>query len=126
MSELARWFPLLVLIALVPIILLAVRLERRISRTPDSAGPAETVQARPPGQQTTPWELKAIEDQLIIARQRTGAGVPRYDLTGTVNRLITAAGFDQPGDELPLAASEAQLSAAIARIEERLELPPLD
>ncbi len=126
MTELARWFPLFVVVSLVPIIMLTVRLERRISRTPDSAGPAEPVRPTPPGLQQTPWELQAIEDQLAMARHQRGAGVRRYDLTGTVNRLVAAAGFDQPSDELPLAASEAQLGAAIARIEARLELPPLE
>ncbi|MGF1598725.1 MAG: hypothetical protein ACFCVK_17655 [Acidimicrobiales bacterium] len=118
-------FPLFVLAAAVAAVVLAVRLDRRMSRAATSAGPVEMERARPPGQEQTPWELQAIDDQLHLAHSGGPSAVPRYDLTATVNRLLQAAGLDQPGDQLPPNADPAQLAAAISRIEERLGLGPL-
>jgi hypothetical protein len=50
--------------------------------------------------------------------------VSRYDLTATVNRLIAAAGLPA-NEQLPLDASQEQLSRSITLIEHHLELPPL-
>lgn len=117
-------FPVLVVVAVVVLLVLALRLDRRLSRGAYSAGPWETERPKPPGQERTPWELKAIDDQLILATGAGGAAVPRYDLTATVNRLITAAGLP-PREQLPLSANLQELSTAIGLIEDRLGLPPL-
>jgi len=123
-DQLATAFPFLVVGAVVVVLVLALRLDRRLSRGAYSAGPWETERPTPPGQERTPWELKAIDDQLILATGAGGAAVPRYDLTATVNRLITAAGLP-PREQLPLSANLQDLSAAIGLIEDRLGLPPL-
>ncbi|MEZ5412358.1 MAG: hypothetical protein R2761_30270 [Acidimicrobiales bacterium] len=123
-DQLAALFPIVVVVAVVVVLVLALRLDRRLSRGAYSAGPWETERPTPPGQERTPWELKAIDDQLILAAGAGGAAVPRYDLTATVNRLITAAGLP-PREQLPLSANLQDLSAAIGLIEDRLGLPPL-
>ncbi|MDH4076840.1 MAG: hypothetical protein OEW29_12960 [Acidimicrobiia bacterium] len=123
-DQLAAAFPIVVVAALVVVLVLALRLDRRLSRGAYSAGPWETERPAPPGQERTPWELKAIDDQLILAAGAGGAAVPRYDLTATVNRLITAAGLP-PREQLPLSANLQDLSAAIGLIEDRLGLAPL-
>lgn len=123
-DQLVIAFPALVVLAVIVLLVLAVRLDRRLSRGAYSAGPWETERPTPPGQERTPWELKAIDDQLILATGAGGAAVPRYDLTATVNRLITAAGLP-PREQLPLSANLQELSTAIGLIEDRLGLPPL-
>lgn len=124
-GQLAAAFPVVVAAAVVAGVVLIVRLDRRMSRGARSAGPRERRAPTPQGQRRTPWELQTLDDQLQLSRIRMTTGVPRSDVTATVNRLLTAAGFDDARDQLPLAASEAQLAAAITRIEERLGLPPL-
>ncbi len=123
-GQFAIAFPLLVVVAVVVLLVLALRLDRRLSRGAYSAGPWKTERPTPPGQERTPWELKAIDDQLILATGAGGAAVPRYDLTATVNRLITAAGLP-PREQLPLSANLQELSTAIGLIEDRLGLAPL-
>lgn len=125
-SWLATIFPALVVLTVVASAALAVRLERKMSRAAHSAGPAQTEQPRPPGQEKTPWELNAIEDQLRLTTHPGGAAVPRYDLTATLNRLLSAAGFSEPNQQLAITANEAQLSAAVTRLEEHLGLAPID
>lgn len=123
-GELAGRFPLVVAVIVVVIVVLTFRLDRRMSRGAYSAGPLDVVEARPPGQERTPWELRAIEDQLQLAMSAGTSAVPRYDLAATVNRLISAAGL--PDDvQLPVTADLHELNLAITRIEQRLELPPL-
>lgn len=123
-SHLADWFPVLVIAGALVVLGLALRLDRRLSRSAYSAGPIETEVAQPAGQARTPWELQAIDDQLTRATSGGSLAVPRYDLTATVNRLITAAGLPAH-EELPITADLNQLAAAITRIEARLGLPPL-
>ena len=125
MEFLVRFFPLLAVLALVVIGFLALRLDRRMSRSAYSAGPIDVPRPKPVGQEPTPWELQAIDDQLRLVINHGSAAVPRYDLTATVNRLVAAAGLSDKGAQLPITANEAQLAAAIAQIEHRLELPPL-
>jgi hypothetical protein len=119
-------FPILAGVLAAVVLVLAVRLDRRMSRAAHSAGRREQERPAPPGQTKTPWELQAIEDQLQLMRAQSSRAVPRYDLNATVNRLIVAARLDAPGDQLPITADERQLAAAITRIETRLGLPPLD
>ncbi len=116
--------PLVVLAALV-VVVLAVLLDRRIGPGPRTAGPRDRDRPAPPGQERTPWELKAIEEQLLVARGLATAAAPRYELTVTVNRLLVAAGLTDVHPELPVTADEAQLATAITLIEDRLGLPPL-
>lgn len=125
-SLLIAAFPVLVVIGLLAVLVFAFRLDRRMGRGPHSAGPRIPDIPAPIGQARTPWELKAIEDQLLLTRHRTGPVVSRYDLTATVNRLTVAAGLDDPGYQLPVTADEQQLAAAIARIEDQLGLAPLE
>lgn len=119
-------FPFLAFGALIAILVLFVRLDRRMSRGAHSAGPRQTQRPRPTGQERTPRELKAIEDQLMMTRNQAAPAVSRYDLTATVNRLVSAAGLDNPNDQLPITANEMRLGQAITRIEERIGLPPID
>jgi hypothetical protein len=123
-APLAQLFPLLAVVAVVLVLILALRLDRRLSRGAYSAGPADIERPSPPGQERIPWELKAIDDQLTLASGGGGAAIPRYDLTATVNRLISAAGLPSQ-DQLPLSADLNQLTAAIGLIEQRLGLPVL-
>ena len=119
-------FPVLVGSVAVIVLVLAVRLDRSMGRAAFSAGPRDPERPTPPGQTRTPWELQAIEDQLKSLRLHSGRAVPRYDLNATVNRLIVAARFDESDDQLPITADEAEVADAIARIEDRLGLPPLE
>jgi hypothetical protein len=121
MGALASFFPLLVVVATVALIVFLIRLDRRLSRGALSAGPRSPARAEPPGLQQTPWELKAIDDQLLASPGHQA----RSDLTKTVNRLIQAAGVDDPGRLLPPNASDHEIGDAISRLEQQLELPPL-
>ncbi len=123
MQRVVDQFPILAIAALVSVLALAFRLSRRIDRGPTSAGPVETEPVTPPGQEPSPWELRAIDDQLRRL-VRPEPGVRRSDLTATVNRLITAAGLPAHDQLLP-GADLNQLAAAVTRIEDRLGLPPL-
>lgn len=119
-------FPFIAGAVAVLVLVLAVRLDRKMSRGAYSAGPRDPEQPAPPGQKKTPWELQAIEDQLQLMRTQNSRAVPRYDLNATVNRLIVAARLDDPNYQLPITADEAEIGAAVTRIENRLGLGPLD
>jgi hypothetical protein len=123
-DRLIELFPLVAVVAVVVVLMLALRLDRRLSRGAFSAGPMDIERSRPAGQERTPWELLAIDDQLVLATGSAGPAVPRYDLTATVNRLITAAGLPAH-HQLPITANLDQLATAISHIEDRLGLPPL-
>lgn len=118
-------FPLFVVIGVVVVFVAALRLDRRMSRGSHSAGPAEVPRPSPVGQEQVPWELRSIEDQVRLVSAQRAMAVPRYDLTATVNRLLMASGLTDPGDQLPMTASEADLVAAVSKIERRLGLAPL-
>ena len=118
-------FPLLGGFAALVIGFLAFRLKRRLDRSAYSAGPIEIPRPKPFGQEVTPWELRSIENQLRLLVNHGSPAVPRYDLTATVNRLVVAAGMTDAKDQVPVTANEAQLAAAISRIEQQLGLPPL-
>jgi len=119
-------FPIIAGVVAVVVLLLALRLDRKMSRGASSAGPRDPERPVPAGQTRTPWELQAIEDQLQLMRIQSDRAVPRYDLNATVNRLIVAARLDAPEDQLPITADEAEIGAAITKIEDRLGLAPLD
>jgi hypothetical protein len=121
MAGLASMFPLLVAVVSIALIVFLIRLDRRLSRGALSAGPRDPQRAEPPGLQRTPWELKAIDDQLLASPGHRA----RIDLTKTVNRLIRAAGIDDPARLLRPDASDHEIAAAISSLEQRLELPPL-
>ncbi len=118
-------FPLFVILGVLSLFFAALRLDRRMSRGAHSAGPTEAPRPAPVGQEQVPWELRSIENQLRSVPIHTTGAVPRYHLTATVNRLITASGLANPLDQLPMAATEADLARAIAKIEARLGLAPL-
>jgi hypothetical protein len=118
-------FPLFVVLGMLGVFLAALRLDRRMSRGAHSAGPAEVPRPTPAGQEQVPWELRSIEDQVRLVSRSATTAVPRYDLTATVNRLITASGLTDPWDQLPVTASEADLVAAISKIERQLGLAPI-
>ncbi len=127
MTELfVRAFPIVAGAVIVTVVILAIRLDRRMSRAPYSAGSYEPEQPSPLGQERTPWELKAIEDQLHLLSSAVGPAVPRYDLTATVNRLISASGLTDAQDQLPITATIDQLAVSVAKIEDQLGLAPLD
>lgn len=121
MSGLTSAFPVLVAVAMVVMLVLLVRLERRVSRGSLSPGPREPVEAKPPGLLATPWELRAIDEQL--------RGLPgdrhRSDLVKTVNRLITSSGIRDETIRLPFDATDAEIETVIAELERRLELGQL-
>lgn len=119
-------FPLLVLLGALVVFVAALRLDRRMSRGAHSAGPADVPRPAPAGQAALPWELQAIEDQLRLSATPTSSTVPRHDLSATVNRLMRAAGFNLPHEQIPPGASPERLAQAIAKIEHRLGLPPLE
>lgn len=126
MSEwIESWIVVAAGLGVLVVVILAVRLDRRLGRGPRTAGPRDRPPPLQPGQERTPWELRAIEDQLLVARGLAGAAAPRYELTMTVNRLLGAAGLTGVHPELPITAEEAELAAAITAIEERLGLPTL-
>ena len=118
-------FPLLIAAIVVLILVLAIRLDRRLSRGSYSAGPGEVVHPEPPGQEPSPWELRAIEAQLTTITAPGSSVIRHYDLTATVNRLTNAAGLTDARYQLPITATEADLATAVSRIEHQLGLPPL-
>ena len=75
----------------------------------------------PPGLLPTPWELRAIDEQL---RGRPGDR-HRTDLVKTVNRLIGSAGIREPAARLPFDATDHEIELVMAELERRLELGPL-
>jgi hypothetical protein len=121
MSGVVGVFPLLVVLATIVLAILLFRLDRRLSRGALNAGPRDPVTAEPPGLLRTPWELRAIDDQL-----RSSPGTRnRADLVKTINRLITAAGMTEPAARLPFDATDHEIATVMAELERRLELGPL-
>ncbi|MEL7156364.1 MAG: hypothetical protein AAFN30_07170 [Actinomycetota bacterium] len=105
MIVLVDLFPLLVLLAALLVAFLALRLHRHLGQASYSAGPLEVLPPEPPGQEATPWELRAIEAQLdMVTHPGTGV-VRRYDLTATINRLSASAGLVGSEYELPITAN---------------------
>lgn len=121
MSLLATLFPWLVALAAILLIVLAIRLDRRVSRGSQSAGPREVPRPEPLGLQQTPWELQALDDQVKVP-PRTSA---RRELIHTVNRLTEAAGVTDPRYVLAPDAGDDAVTAVILHLEQRMELPPL-
>lgn len=121
MAGLVGVFPLLVVAVTAVLLALLFRLDRRLSRGSLNAGPREPEPARPPGLLRTPWELRAIDDQL---RSTPGAR-SRADLVKTLNRLIATATPGRAG-LLPLDATDQDLATAVDELERLLELGPLD
>lgn len=121
MSLLPTLFPLLVVLATLVLGIFVIRLDQKLSRGSQSAGPRETIRPKQVGLQQTPWELRAIDDQLRAASNRQA----RADLTNTINRLSKAAGIDDPAFMLTHEANDNMISGVIATLEERLDLPPL-
>ena len=121
MTTLAAAFPWLVFAACVGLLVVVIRLDRRLSRGARSAGPRDIQRPRPVGLQQTPWELKAIDDQL-----QSGTGTrPRIDLTNTLNRLTRAAGLDGPQHQLPPNATNDMIQWVVQELETKLELGPM-
>ncbi|MGI9597293.1 MAG: hypothetical protein ACR2QK_14110 [Acidimicrobiales bacterium] len=121
MEALASAFPLLVFVASLALAFFALRLNRRLSRGAQSAGPREVVRPDQVGLQQTPWELKAIDDQIRVPANSRARG----DLVQTINRLTRAAGVTDPAFLLPPNASDPMIANVILLLERRLELPPL-
>lgn len=121
MEALAAAFPLLVFLAALALAFFAFRLNRRISRGAQSAGPREVVRPEQVGLQRTPWELRAIDDQIRVPSNSRA----RTDLVHTINRLTKAAGVTDPAYLLPPNANDTMITAVIDHLERRLELPPL-
>lgn len=118
-------FPLIVAVGVATALALAVRLKGRTGRAPTSAGPLDVVRPNPPGLVPVPWELQAIQYQIDLLNDRRSMAVPRYDLTATVNRLMTVSGLMDPRDHLPVTASAFELEAAVTKIEDQLGLAPM-
>ncbi len=121
MGFLASAFPLLVTVATLVLAFFALRLDRRLSRGSKSAGPREPMRPEQVGLQRTPWELKALDDQVRAGANRQA----RQDLVMTVNRLTTAAGITDPAYILDSNANDHMIANVIAMLEQRLELAPL-
>lgn len=124
-SLLLDLFPYVAGLGALLVVFLGLRLHRHLGQGSYSAGPLEVQAPEPPGQEATPWELRAIDDQLTMVTHPGSEVVRRYDLTATINRLTASAGLVGDEYQLPITATEAQLEAAVARIEERLDLPQL-
>lgn len=103
----------LIIVSLVVLIYLFIRLNRRVSRGSDSAGPRHVEQSVPVGQKATPWELEAIDAQLSAHRTSTA----RQDLIATVNRL--AAASDRP-ERVQGNADNGEIDHLIALVEGQL------
>ncbi|MGB5760116.1 MAG: hypothetical protein WBM50_24590 [Acidimicrobiales bacterium] len=121
MGTLASIFPLLVVVAGLALAFFAFRLNRKLSRGAQSAGPWEVVQPEQVGLQRTPWELKAIDDQVRVPSNSRARG----DLVQTINRLTKAAGVTDPAYLLAPNASDAMIEAVIGHLERGLDLAPL-
>ncbi|MEM9565676.1 MAG: hypothetical protein AAGA93_23845 [Actinomycetota bacterium] len=121
MDGLVFAFAPVVAVCVLVLLALLLRLDRRLSRGSLSAGPREPLRAEPPGLLQTPWELQAIDDQLL--------GLPgdrhRSDLVKTINRLIDAGGITDPAARLPFDARDHEIETVVAELERRLELGPL-
>ncbi len=122
MDALTSIFPVLVTIAALLLAFFALRLDRRLSRGSKSAGPREPARPEQVGLQRTPWELKALDDQIRAGANRQA----RQDLVLTVNRLTAAAGINDPAYTLNTNANDHMIANVIAMLEQRLELAPLD
>jgi hypothetical protein len=119
MATLASLFPLLVFLVGVVLAFFVYRLNNRLGRGAQSAGPRHVLRPAQAGLQRTPWELQAIDDQLRLpANSRS-----RTDLVNTINRLSKAAG--EPDLLLGSDASNQYIAAVLDRLEQRLDLPPL-
>lgn len=121
MSDLAVLFPVIVLLSLAGLIIFVIRLDRKLSRGAQSAGPRELVRPNQAGLQRTPWELRALDDQLRAATNQRA----RQDLVQTINRLSKAAGVTDEALQLPPNANDTMIAAVISHLEDRLELAPL-
>lgn len=121
METLASLFPWLVVLATAALGIFAFRLNRRLSRGAQSAGPRDVVRPDQVGLQRTPWELTAIDDQIRVPANTRA----RNDLVNTINRLTRAAGVTDPNFLLPPHASDTMIEAVIDHLERRLELGPL-
>jgi len=104
----------LTIVGLVALIVLFIRLNRRVSRGTDSAGPRILEQPVPVGQKATSWELEAIDAQLTSHRTSTA----RQDLIATVNRLAAASG--EPG-RVSGNADNVEIDHLITRVENLIE-----
>jgi len=120
MQLLASLFPLLVVLATLALAFFAIRLDQRLSRGSQSAGPRYVVRPEQVGLQQTPWELKALDDQVRAASNHQA----RHDLTQTINRLTRAAGIDDPAYILTPDANDYMIAGVIDMLERRLELTP--
>ena len=122
MEALAVAFPVLVVVSGLILAVLAMRLDRKLSRGSQSAGPRDVVPPEQVGLQRTPWELKALHDQVRSGADRQA----RHDLVQTVNRLSTAAGVTDPRWHLENNANDHMIANVIATLEQQLELPPIE
>ncbi len=104
----------LTIVSLVVLVFLLIRMNRRLSRGSDSAGPRSVEQPVPVGQKATPWELEAIDAQLSSHRTSTA----RQDLIATVNRLAAAA---SRAERVPGNADNGEIDHLIALVENQLE-----
>ncbi len=121
LETVASLFPLLVFLTGLVLALLVFRLNRRLSRGAQNAGPRYVLRPEQAGLQRTPWELRAIDDQIRL----TPNSRARTDLVNTINRLTKAAGEPDPAYLLAPNATDAHIAAVVDRLELRLELPPL-
>ena len=122
MQALAAAFPLLVTLATLALGIFAFRLDRRLSRGSQNAGPRYVVRPEQVGLQRTPWELTALDDQVRAGGNRQA----RQDLIQTVNRLTAAAGITDPAYTLTTNANDHMIANVISLLEQRLELAPLE
>lgn len=121
LGTVASLFPFVVVVAGLVLAFFVFRLNRRLGRGAQSAGPRDVIRPEQVGLQRTPWELQAIDDQLRLAPNSRA----RTDLVHTINRLTKAAGETDPAFLLPPNATDAHIAGVVDRLELRLELPPL-
>jgi hypothetical protein len=118
MTFLADALPFVAVIAMIGMVILLVRLNRRVSRGSRSAGPRSVDAPDPVGLTATPWELEAIDLQLSSPRDSPA----RRDLVATVNRLIAASQNHTRRTVLPISAGNGEIEDIVIDLEKKLGL----
>lgn len=114
------FFPFLVTIMVLVGIGLATWLAKSISMGTIEGGPWELTIPEPPGQRDKPWELQAVEQQLVWSDPSRG-GAP---IVALLNQLVDASSLDNDRFKLPTYASRSQVEWVVAELERETGIRP--